>query len=64
MFTDDMMRDYFLEIRKIEQQMEAAYRGIAAALKDPYYRDIFQALADDERRHDKKVEELIELFII
>ena len=63
MFTDDMMRNYFLEIRRMEQEMEAVYRGIASNLKDPYYRDIFEALADDERRHDEKVEELMDLFI-
>lgn len=62
MFTDDRMRDYCLEIRSLEREMEALYRRIAENIKDPYYQSAFHALAEDEKRHDDSVEKLLELF--
>lgn len=62
MFTDQLLRDYCLQIREIEERMEMAYREIEAELILPEYRRFFARLLVDEREHQQRIDTILEYF--
>jgi len=62
MFTKETFIDYFQQILTLEEEMEAEYRYILNEINHPEYKTIFERLANEERSHQSKVQELIDLF--
>ncbi|MBU1053549.1 MAG: hypothetical protein KKC46_06935 [Proteobacteria bacterium] len=62
MFSKENYINYFKQILALEQEMEGAFRFIQDNVSNHEYRKIFNRLADEERFHQKKVEEIINLF--
>ncbi|RZB30427.1 MAG: hypothetical protein SRB1_02707 [Desulfobacteraceae bacterium Eth-SRB1] len=62
MFTKETFIDYFQQILILEKEMEKGYLHILGSIAHPEYKAIFKRLANEERFHQSKVQELIDLF--
>jgi len=62
MFTKETFIDYFQQIFTLEKEMEKGYLDILSSITDPEYKAIFKRLANEERFHQSKVQELIGFF--
>ncbi len=62
MFTKETFSDYFQQILTMEKEMEKGYLYVLGRINHPEYKAIFERLANEERFHQSKVQELIDLF--
>ncbi len=62
MFTKEIFLDYFQQILALEKEMEAEYLYILSKINHLEYKKIFERLANEERFHQSKVQELIDFF--
>ncbi len=63
MFTDADFREYFRQIRMMENQMASLYQQMADALPEGECRDVFSSLVHDEHEHSRFVAEIEKFFI-
>lgn len=62
MFTKEDFIKYFQQVLDIEKKMEETYRYLTDQITHPEYRKTFRHLADEEQVHQRKIEEIIQLF--
>lgn len=62
MFTKEDFIKYFNQALEIETKMEETYRYLSDRITHPEYRQIFTQLLYEEKLHQEKVEEIINLF--
>lgn len=64
MFSKEDFLDYFDQILAIEREMKEIYADLADRVTDPEYKEIFNGLADEERGHERLVEEMKREFLL
>lgn len=62
MFTKQDFIGYYNQILDIEKKMEDSYQHLYDQIAHPEYRRLFEQLVYEERLHQDKVAEIINLF--
>lgn len=62
MFSKEDFLDYFDQLLALEREMKETYTDLQNQVQDPEYKQIFAELANEERGHERLVEELKEEF--
>lgn len=62
MFSKEDFLHYFDQLLALEREMKESYMKLQDQVQDPEYKKIFAELANEERGHERLVEELMEEF--
>lgn len=62
MFTKQSFTNYYNQVLDIEKKMEETYQYLYDEITHAEYRSIFAKLAREEKMHQEKVNEIINLF--
>lgn len=63
MFTENDFLYYFDQLQSIEKKMFETYRNLEAQITHPEYKKIFARLAEEEKGHDKMVQNLRDIIL-
>jgi len=63
MFNREDYINYFLELYKTEADMKHSAQSLLHEINDDYSRDALQRIIQDEQRHMKMIQEMIQFFM-
>ena len=62
MFTEEDYRKYFVQIKKIEENMGSHFADYAARVKDPEVKKIFSEMSRQESAHGRVADTLLAIL--
>jgi len=62
MFTKKDYLTYFLQLKKVEENMGAGFLNCAEKLEDPETKKFFMQMHKEEMAHGRVVESMLEMF--